>query len=192
MKIFFNASLNGKAEYQEHYEAIKSAIIQTGHHLLAAPVFETDPVTVTQASSEEARAYFDKLISWFKQADIIVFEVSYPSTSIGFEVAMAMQHAKPVIALHVDSAPENALLSSFSTTDEKLQLLDYNLDDVSNVVSSSIEYAAGTQDTRFNFFISPKIVDHLDRVTKLQRVSRAVYLRRLIEDDMKENVEFNS
>jgi hypothetical protein len=52
------------------------------------------------------------------------------------------------------------------------------------------DYLSDTQDVRFNFFISPQIGNYLDWVSKNKRIPRAVYLRRLIEEDMKNNKEY--
>jgi hypothetical protein len=46
-------------------------------------------------------------------------------------------------------------------------------------------------DTRFNFFISPKIGNFLDWIAKKKKLPRAVYLRKLIEDDMDKNKEYS-
>jgi len=184
MKIFFNASLRGKREYGTNYDRIVAALKKTEHKLLASPVVNQDlGVLITKTDTKEAGNYYQQLLDWIKKADVCVFEVSYPSTSIGHEVALALQYSKPVVALHVKKAPANLVLESIK--DDKFQLVDYSEDNISQTVADAIEYATEQMDTRFNFFISPDIGNYLDWVSKVKKIPRAVFLRQLIEEDMK-------
>lgn len=183
MKVFFNASLTGKAEYTDNYQKIREAIESSDMQLIAAPVFHNEKSKVIKEGKQEVINYYKKLQNWIRQADICVFEVSYPSTSIGHEIAMALHASKPVVAFHVQDAPQNVILESI--TDDKLQLIDYDMDSVTKIVQDALQYATEQMDTRFNFFISPEIGNYLDWVAKYKKVPRAVFLRQLIEDDMK-------
>lgn len=190
MKIFFNSSLAGKNEFVGNYKEIFDALEKTGHKLLQSPVFESQAEEVVKETAKQAGSYYDKLVQWIKQADVCVFEASYPSTSIGHEIALALHMSKPVIALHVKTAPRNKVLESIG--DEKLQVLDYTPGNLGDQVAEAVDYALEQADTRFNFFISPQIGAYLDRVSKERRVPRAVYLRRLIEEDMESNEEYQN
>ncbi len=184
MKIVFNASLTGKKEYEEHYKKIHELIEKTGNKIVAAPVLMGDiHKKVRESDTKEATDYYQKLIGWTKQADVCVFEVSYPSTSIGHEIAIALQYSKPVVAFHVKDAPENIVLESIKS--DRLQVIDYELEKLGRLVEDAIDYASEQMDTRFNFFISPQIGAYLDWVAKEKKYPRAVFLRQLIEEDMK-------
>lgn len=189
MKVYFNAPLFGKKDYLTNYQAVHQAITDSGNELVASPVMDYELEDVMKEDVESASNYYKNLVRWIKQSEIVVFEVSYPSTSIGFEIAVALQHSRPVIALHTESAPKNVILESID--DERLQLLDYRLDEVAELVKDALMYAADQADTRFNFFVSPKIAEHLDMISKEEKTPRAVYLRQLIEEDMKLNEEYN-
>ena len=188
MKLFFNASLMGKKEFAQNNKAIYDALIRSGHKMLAAPVMDNSTENVAKETAKEASSYYDKLVKWIKAADVCVFETSYPSTSIGHEIAVALGMSKPVIAFHVKEAPKNMVLDSIR--DDKLQVIDYSLNKIDLLVDDAIAYALDQSDTRFNFFISPQIGTYLDKVSKERRLPRAVYLRRLIEEDMENTPEF--
>lgn len=184
MKVFFNASLTGKKEYGKNYEMIKDAIVKSGHKLVGVPVLEKSLLEKRDSSdTKEAVNFYETLIRWIKQAEVCVFEVSYPSFGIGYEVNTALQYSKPVIALHVEGAPQNMILSGIK--DDRLQVIDYGTRGLERLVSDAIDYASEQMDTRFNFFISPQIGAYLDWVAKAKKVPRAVFLRQLIEEDMK-------
>lgn len=190
MKVFFNASLHGKKEFQENYNKIFNALKRTDAEILAAPALEHDVDDLVGETSEAASNYYENLLRWIKQADIVFFEVSFPSTSIGYEIALALQQSKPVVAFRAKGSKRNVILDTIE--DEKLQLIEYTpLENIDSLVSDSIEFALGQADTRFNFFISPRIAEHLDWISREKKVPRAVYLRQLIERDMMKNKEFN-
>ena len=183
MKIFFNASLSGKEEFGEHYQKLHDAILKTDNEIIGSPVI-TDADSTDWSKAKEASNYYKRIKKLTKAADLCIFEVSYPSTSIGYEVALALGMGKPVVAFHVEDAPQNLVLESIK--DDKFQLIDYKLDRLRGVVEDAIEYALEQADTRFNFFISPDIGAYLDWISKERKVPRAVFLRQLIEQDMEQ------
>jgi hypothetical protein len=182
MKIFFDASLTGRKEYGENYDHITEALRRAGHEILDSPIFATDSKTRLGETSKEAGSYYDKLLKLIKKADVVFLEVSFPSTSIGHETALALQFSKPVIAMHYKGAYKNRILESIN--DDKLQILEYKHEDLDDLIEEAISYATQQADTRFNFFISPEIASYLDWVAKERKLPRAVFLRQLIEKDM--------
>lgn len=181
MKVFFNASLTGRKDYEDNYRAIDEIIRKSGHKLIASPTFTAHSNDVRSETIDQAEEYFKKLERWIKQSEINVFEVSYPSLGIGTEVAMSLQYNKPTIALHVKGINPYILQGN---SNDKLQLLEYTLEDLEDTLSYALDYASHIQDVRFNFFVSPKITAYLDWIAKHKRIPRSVYLRDLIERDM--------
>lgn len=188
MKIFFNASLTGKKLYQSNYLAIIDQLEKLGHTIISAPVKTGEIIKVAQASQEQAEKYYEDLMKSIAAADINIFEVSYPSTGIGHEIAVSLHKGKPVIALYVKD--KNPYIFD-SVIDEKLQVIEYNIRDLGKILVDVINYALDQQDVRFNFFISPEIQQYLDWVAKYKRIPRAVYLRELLERDMRENKDWS-
>src|SRR5690606_24116520 len=138
---------------------IFDALKRTNSDILAAPALEHDVDDLVGETSEAASNYYENLLKWIKQADIVFFEVSFPSTSIGYEIALALQQSKPVVAFRAKGSKRNVILDTIE--DEKLQLIEYSpLEHMDSLVSDAIEFALGQADTRFNFFISPRISEH--------------------------------
>jgi len=188
MNFFFNASLTGRKLFLAEYEAIHAVIKGTEKtNLLHCPVMVGTPEKVVKETLGQASAYFKKLQGWIKSADVCVFETSYPSMGIGFEIAMAMQLGKSLIVLHKPGEQSEVIAG---LTNDKLQMIEYTLDTLRKDLRNALLCAVEQQDTRFNFFISPRIIAYLDWVAKRKRIPRAVYLRRLIEEDLKKNREY--
>lgn len=186
MKIFFNASLRGKKEFEKQYASIIEALRATGHNLLDSPVLRSDLDKVARESSQEAEAYYKSLRKHLTSSDIAIFEVSFSSTGIGHEITLAMEHGKPVIAFYYKG--HNPYLLE-SIVNDRLQVIEYDIENISDELSKALQYASEQQDTRFNFFIPPKIAHYLDWIARYRKMPRAVYLRKLIELDMQKRSE---
>lgn len=135
-------------------------------------------------TEEEKQAVERKLVSWKNQADLIVAEVSYPSFGVGQELEYALSRDKPVVALHRKGRKPHLLLV---VGGEYLQVAEYTPEALKRTLVEYIEYVKDYADTRFNFFISPEIETFLNWVSKGRKIPRAVFLRQLIEEDMRKN-----
>jgi len=189
MKLFFDSSLTGRKDFEENYQAIFKILKNSEHEVIAAPVFTALPEDVAKESIEDASKYFDRMTKIMKKADIHVYEVSYPSLGVGHQVAMSISMNKPVIVLHV---PEMRPFVLESMKNDRLQVIDYNLENLESQLKSALDYASGVMDTRFNFFISPRIANYLDWIAKTKKTPRAVYLRDLIQKRMETDKEYQA
>jgi hypothetical protein len=125
-----------------------------------------------------------------KKADAVFAELSYNSTSAGYMVAAAVSMGKPVVIFY-SGQEEPHLFRSLETVNEKLVVVRYKaIADLDHEVAMMIDFINDAQDTRFNFFVSPGISSYLDWVSKNRRIRRSVYLRKLIDEDMEGNEDF--
>lgn len=176
---------------REDYKKIIELIQKQGHELVTTHVIERTPKDVEGETAAEAELYARKILTWIKKADVIVFEVSQPAVSVGFEVATALNMSKPVVVLYKkDSGIIPHALKGIHN--DKLQILSYDDLTLGEMLELSLDYAQETADVRFNFFVSPAISSYLDWIAQHKKVPRSVYLRNLIEDDMNNNEEYNS
>ncbi|MCE7897869.1 MAG: hypothetical protein DPW11_00680 [bacterium] len=188
MKIVFIASAAQKDELGTYYEQIVNELksqkidVFTGH--LFSGVKDSDLV-----ENQQIESWYKEITLKVRNADAVFVELSYPSTvNVGHILTEALDSGKPVVALYKVGREPFFLRGR---VDDKLVLLEYHENDIQSVVKSALEYISTAQDVRFNFFISPRIGRYLDWISKNKRVPRAVYLRRLIEEDMRSNKEYN-
>lgn len=182
MKIYFTGSLHNKDIDKKIYKKIIRYLEKIGNnvkadHILFPTIEDLDRQTMTERMS-----YYKKLDQWISQSDLVVCEVSYPSTlNIGHEVSLALDKGKPVLALYKKNREPGVLVGISS---ERLILMEYSDNDLEKVTKEGLSEASDQMDVRFNFFISPRIGTYLDWISKNKKTPRAVYLRKLIEEDM--------
>jgi hypothetical protein len=71
-----------------------------------------------------------------------------------------------------------------------LILKEYRSDNMEKIIWDSLKEAKGLIDMRFNFFVSPKILNYLDWIGRKRMIPKSVFLRNLIEREMKKEKEF--
>lgn len=187
MKLYFTAALTScPKSHLENYQKIIRVLKDLGHRVNDDNVFGKRVVDESQPE-EKVVATHRRMIAKKHQADIIVIEGSYPSISVGQELAYALSNNKPSIILHLPGKMPYILRGVGA---DYLHVVEYTNDTLKELLDDYIEYAKETADTRFNFFISPKIENFLDWISKKRKVPRAVFLRGLIEEDMGKNKKY--
>lgn len=188
MKVSFVASHSQGSELMEFYKRIVKVMEERGYTIYSGTLFnqkKSDAYTEDQKKREE---WYKESIAKVREADVVVVETSYPSTAnVGHELTYALDLGKPVIALYKSGRDPFFLRGR---VDDKLTILPYTTYDLEQVLSNAFDYALSTQDVRFNFFISPQIGRYLDWVAQKRRVPRAVFLRRLIEQEMQGDKDY--
>ena len=188
MKIYFTASILSKSEYERQYKAIVESLKKLGHSVISEHILDKNSSQVLSQSEAEQQRYYRSMLTRITDCDLMVAEVSFPSTvHIGHELTLGLEKGKPVLALH--QAGKRPVLF-WGIDSEKFYLAEYDLNNLEEILADSIEYLSDQQDVRFNFFVSPKIQQYLDWIAKYKRTPRAVYLRDLLEKDMKENKDW--
>jgi hypothetical protein len=136
--------------------------------------------------TKKVENYKDSVNS-IKKADIVIMEVTGHSMSMGYLLSKALEISKPVVAIHQKSYVPNFISG---ITDPKLMVLGYDKDNIFEVLEGALKKAKSLIDVRFNFFVSPKILNYLDWVAQKRMVPRSVFLRDLIEKEIKKDREF--
>lgn len=188
MKIYFSASITrATAEHKENYSRIIQTLKDLGHNVFSENIEKKTRQILKNQSNKESLQIQRKLAKRKKQADMVVLEVSTPSFGVGQELAYALTNKKQVLALYTKGNEPHLLRDD---GEDSLFIVEYDRDDLKSVLEDYIDLARDQMDIRFNFFVSPKIVNHFDFISRKRRMPRAVYLRRLIEDDMEANEEY--
>lgn len=186
MKIYFTASLRGKERFQEEYKLIVRSLEELGYQV-HEHILQTDPEKPDKESPEEKVKIYQKLLRFTRASALVVAEVSSPSLSVGHEISLALELNKPVIALHLEGHRPRLLEGN---PDEKLHIIPYNHANLKSSLKESLNLAMDQIDVRFNFFIPPRIVIYLNWVAKKRKIPRSVFLRSLLEEEMKKDKEF--
>ncbi len=189
MKAYFSASVRGKAVFGDQYNRIVDTLKRLDFDVFSDHILKTDAEGIDRQSIEQVKDVYKALIIKLKKSDLVVAEVSTPSVSVGHEITEAINMNKPVILLHSDGGNRAMLLEGMA--EAKVQNISYQDDNLVELLEKAVDEAKKAVDVRFNFFVSPKILNYLDWVAQKRMIPRSVFLRNLIEKEMRKNKEFN-
>jgi len=183
MRFYFITSIHGKQQFNINHQTIEQEVKRLGHEMISS-VQESTPESMRLLSDEDIIEYNKSVIKGMKWADAIIIESSYSSTSVGYTIATAVQLSKPVIIFYTGTQ-EPHLFRTLEKLNDKIQVIRYSsLDQLKDELPTALSFATDSQDTRFNFFISPAQSYYLDWIAKNKKISRSVYLRGLINKKM--------
>lgn len=99
LTIYFAGSISGGRDDAGHYRTLVSALEAQGHRVLAGAV--ASETVGAGGEALDSAAIFERDLRWIEEADLLVAEVSMPSTGVGYEIATARYRRQiPVICLY--------------------------------------------------------------------------------------------
>ncbi len=131
MKVYFSCSVSGGRQDLPVFKELIAFLQSEGHSVPTEYLGEDD--LMEQLAPMSAQEIFEQDVSWLKDSDAIVAEVSTPSHGVGYEIALALVLAKPVLSLYQSGKNVSAMISgnthpsfrirSYETMDEAKALI---------------------------------------------------------------------
>jgi nucleoside 2-deoxyribosyltransferase len=123
MNIYFAGSITGGRGDVAHYREIVAALEAEGYRVLAGAVAAEHVGAGGEALT--SCDIFDRDLGWLAEADVLVAEVSMPSTGVGYEIAtMRYRYGRPVIALYRPAY--TARCTAMVSGDRGIELIEYD------------------------------------------------------------------
>lgn len=184
MKVYFTASLRGMQFYEQYYHELYTQIEKLGYNHLDKEIFALNRVQyyseLETTGREQNVDLYKRKMKALQLADICVFEVSLHSLSIGFQIEKALNYLKPTIVLYLE---DNKPYFLDGIDNEKLILSSYNSKNIHDKLKKCFEIAHKKKEQRFNFFLSPDLLNYLEEASRKRATSKSMYVRNLIEKD---------
>jgi nucleoside 2-deoxyribosyltransferase len=122
LTIYFGGAISGGRADVAHYRRIVDALQTDGHRVLAGAVASED--VSAHGEALDAEAIFARDLRWIEEADVLVAEVSMPSTGVGYEIAAARyRFGRPVVCLY--RAGHTKRCSAMVAGDRGVALIEY-------------------------------------------------------------------
>ena len=121
MNIYFACSITGGREFEAVYQDLTAALMADGHevptaHLAASSVVELEG----RVAPGEV---YERDVTWIREADALIAEVSVPSHGVGYEIGYALGEGKPVLCLFQEGRRLSKMISG--NPHPKLQVKSY-------------------------------------------------------------------
>lgn len=188
MKIFFAGSQRGKKFYGQYYIRIYELVAKNGYEHLDKSFIETTTENFYDNLDKGGRQahvdFYNRNIKNIKEADICIFECSLHSLSIGFQIEKALEFNKPTIVLYLE---KNTPYFLGGIENDKMIVYSYDKENLENILTQALDEAKEVTDKRFNFFISPHLLNYLNKAATEEGITKSTFIRNLLLDHMKKN-----
>jgi 2'-deoxynucleoside 5'-phosphate N-hydrolase len=122
MKIYFAGSIRGGLNDRKIYFEFIDFFKKNNHVVLTEHIFDID---VSLGNKKTTSDYiYNRDVTWIKESDIIVAEVTQPSLGVGYEIAFAESLNKKIICLYKEQ--ENKRLSAMIEGNKNIVIIRYN------------------------------------------------------------------
>ena len=91
-------SITGGRNDESVYRALVAHLESGGHQVLTAHLASAQ--ALEDETHLQARAVYERDCAWVRDCDAMIAEVSTPSHGVGYEIAYALEHGKPVLCCH--------------------------------------------------------------------------------------------
>lgn len=188
MKVYFSVSPKAKTDLGKVYKIIFDEISRLGYQHVSEEAIHEDEDTfyeeMEKGGKDTHQNLFKQKTKFIQSADINVFDLSAGGVGLGFNVEKSLELNKPTIVVyHGDNVP--FFLSGID--DDKFILVGYTEKNAKKIIKESLEVARERRDKRFNFFISPRLLDYLEKASGTEGVTKSKFIRNLIVKKMRDS-----
>lgn len=162
------------------------ACIEDGGHTLATDWLEQAHASVLEGAMPDEpkwQAIIEENFAAIAKADIVIADVTFDSTALGYQIATAIHQKKPTLLL----LREGSVAPSFTWNipSSFLKRVEYNNTNVKEKVEPFLEENnITTKDMRFNFFIDRAIYNYLRWSALKTGKTKAEVLRELVQREI--------
>jgi hypothetical protein len=162
-------------------------VIHSNHYSLALDWIEVAFRRQSQNKSADSwtRIYDENLMA-VSEADVVIAEATYENLAVGYQIAAALQQAKPILILRRESADKNAFVTGIE--DGWVEHAEYTEKNLEDIVEKFLQHNQITvKDMRFNFFIDRRIHNYLRFAAFKSGKTKAEVVREIIRADIKKD-----
>jgi hypothetical protein len=191
MLVHLIAPVDGLKENIESLRLIVKTVKDQGHELARDWLEEAynEEINKTTSSSESVwQGIIQNNLEAIAKADVLVADITYDNTAIGYQIATAIHQKKPVLL----TLREGREVSPFTWNipSSFLKRVEYTKDNLAEKLIPFLEENdIGTKDMRFNFFIDRQIYNYLRWSALKSGRTKAEVLRELVQREI-ENKDY--
>ena len=130
---------------------------------------------------------YNTATSAIKHSDLLVAEVSFPSTSVGEQIAYASSLGIQVMCLYDKKIMKTKSRYLVGTKSEFVNLIEYNRDNLDQLIRTTIYSTIKNSFVKFNFISTVRLNTLLSRESKKLHLSKSHLLRSILQEWFERN-----
>lgn len=186
MKIGFLTSYRAQDSKDKEYGKILAFLEKKGHEVVHH--LDTNLSQLLPLGYAEREAIFMDFYKRLEECELVFVDCPVQSTQLGFGIAYLRSKGKPVVIL----TPKGTPLEFFPQGDiyseiENMAVYQYDEKSIDEVLEEALEYMEPRIDKRFTIIFPSFLLAKIEEKAQKLHLPKAVYIRQLIEKDIKEN-----
>jgi hypothetical protein len=185
MIVHFITTISSLEENIDSFRLVSQTVKAKGHTLARDWVEDAyeNIKRGTEISEDKWQKFIEEDLSAIAKADVVIADITFDSTAIGYQVATAIQQKKPTLIIIRDDRKVPAF--TWNIPSEFLNKVGYNISNIEDQILPFLESNdISTKDMRFNFFIDRKIYNYLRWSSLKTGKTKAEILRELVQREI--------
>jgi|WetSurMetagenome_2_1015567.scaffolds.fasta_scaffold33805_5 hypothetical protein len=180
MNIFFSASSDVSIEIKNEYKGIMKILSDAGY-LVSQSLF--DGISNKKLIDEnDFNFVYDDVLKKIDEAEVLLADISYPSSGVGYQVYHAVFQRKPVVIIYKKDGKTNPSVIIRGIKSKKVTIIGYeNCEDLKKSLLEAVEKASGKVKVRFNLVMKASDFSFIERESKKNGQTKTGYLLGLLK-----------
>lgn len=192
MLVHLIASADSITENIDNLRSVVGYIKEQGHELARDWIENaySEEVNKTTSSNEDHwREIIQNNLEAIAKADVIIADISYDSTAIGYQIATALHQKKPTLLILQKGRQVSPF--TWNMPSSFLKKVEYDSNNLDEVIAPFLkDNDITTKDMRFNFFIDRPIYNYLRWAALKSGRTKAEVLRELVQREIENKEDF--
>jgi len=178
IRVFFSAPSISSKEQRALYEKIRQVILDLGASITYDWLKDKKNFNPKFLAKKAAEA--------IKMSDLVIAEMSEPSTGVGLQIALANAAKIPVISLFNENKHNKSTVATDTKNSMVVKIL-YNLKNLKPQLSGAFKELLKNRFVKFNFISTQEINDYLEKKSTKHGLTRSEFLRQIIRRVMNDS-----
>lgn len=194
MKIYFACSSGEMDKHLKDYNRIREIVFSQGHSIAADWIENSFNKKLPKKLSEyEKKSIKEEGIEAINNCDFIIADVSFSSSSVGYQIGYALSKKIPVLCIYSERFGGKKAPQVITAIKSPLLIIkSYTPDSITQVIKHFSTHIPKTKLVKFNFIVTPEISKYLEWGAKSNNVSKSDYLRGKLEKMIESDTEYRS
>ena len=176
--MYFSASSHFLDKNKNLYNKIIKILSKNGYNLISNWIYDKTKLNPEQLFKQANNA--------IRKSDLLIAEITNPSTSVGQQISLALSQKIPVIIL-IKSGVKYEPRFTFGMKSPYISIIRYDSFSLEGELKNNLDKIKKNKYVKFNFVTTREINNFLEETSKEKKISKSKFLRKIIEDWKKDN-----
>ena len=185
MKVFFSCSTNEILKYKNEYKAIRDTVKSLGHSLTRDWLDKSIELAVSGQKDVPISRLYSDVVSAILMSDVVIFEGTVRSTSLGHQLTYALEKNKPVLFLTQESGEQLNYLFISGARTSLLTIKNYTKNNLAHIITDYLANNNGDKKVRFNLVIDKPQDNYIEWASYNYKMSKTEVIKQAINKLMR-------